>query len=304
MFQKIKTAHTVKKTALARIALLGLGAIWGSTFVVVSSTSEFFQPAFLIALRFSISFVFLAVLFFPRFKLIQKEYVVAAVLAGITSFFGYYTQAYAMTTLGGKPGRTAFLVATYCVIVPFASWLINKKRPDKYNIIAAFMCIAGVALISLPDLLAEGNSSVSLADFFALASSFIFVANIIIVERMISKLDTVLFTILHFFVVSVLAVAFTALFEDNSHTLWSGQSLFTLFYLAIPCTALALLLQSFGQKYTPASTAALFFSLESVFGIAFSVLAGVELLSTNLLIGGMLIVLSIVISESKLQFLK
>lgn len=304
MFQKIKAAHTVKKTALARIALLGLGAIWGSTFVVVSSTSEFFQPAFLIALRFSISFVFLAVLFFPRFKLIQKEYVVAAVLAGITSFFGYYTQAYAMTTLGGKPGRTAFLVATYCVIVPFASWLINKKRPDKYNIIAAFMCIAGVALISLPDLLAEGNSSVSLADFFALASSFIFVANIIIVERMISKLDTVLFTILHFFVVSALAVAFTALFEDNSHTLWSGQSLFTLFYLAIPCTALALLLQSFGQKYTPASTAALFFSLESVFGIAFSVLAGVELLSTNLLIGGMLIVLSIVISESKLQFLK
>lgn len=297
--KRIMSKH-LSHTMTARLALLVLGLIWGSTFVVVSSTAEFFKPGCLIAMRFSIGFVLLSLIFIGHFKKFNKAYILASILSGVTTFFGYYTQAYAMTELGGKPGRVAFLVATYCVVVPFASWLFNHKKPDIFNIIAAVMCIIGVGLISLPDLLAQ-RLSVSIADFFALLSSLIFVFNIIIVERMAPQLDTPLFTICHFFVAAILAICFTVCFEDNSRTVWSARSIFTLLYLAVPCTALAMLLQTFGQKYTSASTAALFFSLESVFGITFSVLFGFEKLTANLVIGGLLIVLSIIVTETKLK---
>lgn len=304
MVQNMQRKEFTKQEIAARIALLALGVIWGSTFVSVSSTAEFFQPAFLIAMRFSISFLLLSIIFFPRFKLLNKKYLFASLAAGITTFFGYYLQAFAMTTLGGKPGRSAFLISTYCVVVPFVSWLINKKRPTRYNIIAAVMCVGGVALISLPDLIADAASPVCLADFVTLCSSLVFVVNIVAIERMAPELDTVLFTILHFLVSALCAIIFTFVVEHNAVPVWTKQSIATVLYLAIPCTSIAVLLQTYGQKYTPASTASLFFSLESVFGMTFSVLLGFETLTANLLFGGLLIVLAIIVTETKLSFLK
>lgn len=299
------TYKTYSKNELtARLALLALGVIWGSTFVGVSSTAEFFKPAFLIFLRFSLGFLFLSLVFLPRLKNFSKKYIVAGVLTGLTTFFGYYTQTFAMTVLGGKPGRAAFLIATYCVIVPFASWFVNKNRPNKYNIIAAFMCITGIALISLPDLLSGKDKLVSFADLVTIISAFIFVGNIIVIEKLAPELDSILFTVAHFFVVAVFAFLFTFFFEDNSCTVWSKQSIVTALYLAIPCTGIALLLQTYGQKYTSASTASLFFSLESVFGMAFSVMLGCESLTLNLLFGGFLIVAAIIVTETKLNFIK
>lgn len=296
---QLPTPTSDTKKIASRLSLLLLGVLWGSTFVVVSSTKDFFQPAFLIALRFSIGFIFLLLFFFRRCMLCNAQYVIAGSLVGLTTFFGYYTQAYAMTVLDGAPGRVAFLVATYCVTVPFMSWLINKKRPSIFNIVAAFMCIVGIGFISLPDLLAKNSSNV-FTDLFALLSSFIFVFHIVLVERIAIRLDTVLFTMSQFFVVAVCAFCFSFIFENNSMTVWSNTSVFTLLYLAIPCTAIALVLQTFGQKYTPASTASLFFALESVFGMGFSVLFGKEKITIPLVCGGFLIVASIIVSEIKL----
>ena len=304
MSQNSQQKKFSKQEITARFALLALGFIWGSAFVGVSSTAEFFQPAFLISMRFSISFVLLSLVFFTRFKRLDKKYLFASLAAGVTTFFGYYLQAFAMTSLGGKPGRTAFLISTYCVVVPFFSWLVNKKRPDRYNLIAAVMCVSGIALISLPDLISDAASPVCLADLVTLCSSLVFVLNIVAIERMAPKLDTILFTIAHFFVVAICAILFTALFENNSATVWSTQSISTVLYLAIPCTTVAMLLQTYGQKYTPASTASLFFSLESFFGRALSVLLGFEALTINVFLGGCLIVFAIVVTETKLAFCK
>ena len=57
--------------------------------------------------------------------------------------------AYTLQTFGLEyttPGKNAFLTATYCVIVPFMWWFFTKKRPDRYNIAAALVCICGMAL--------------------------------------------------------------------------------------------------------------------------------------------------------------
>ena len=70
-----------------------------------------------------------------------------------------------------------------------------------------------------------------------------------------------------------------------------------LFYLGILGSFLANFLQAIAQKHTPATTTSLIVSSESVFTSVFSVLFGYDVLTQNLLIGGMLILASIAIAQ-------
>ncbi|WP_425304527.1 EamA family transporter [Treponema phagedenis] len=58
------------------------------------------------------------------------------------------------------------------------------------------------------------------------------------------------------------------------------------------------------KKNTPATTASLIYSLESLFALIISIIFTSEKPTVALFIGGTLIVLAIIISETKLSFLK
>ena len=84
----------------------------------------------------------------------------------------------------------------------------------------------------------------------------------------------------------------------------SSSAWWSVAYLSIFATAVALCCQMFGiQKTTPA-VASLILSLEAVFGVMFSVLAGAEAITLQLIIGFMLIFLAIMVSETKLEFIR
>ena len=68
-------------------------------------------------------------------------------LFGVFLFIAYTTQTFGLT--GTTPSKNAFLTATYCVLVPFLAWRVFHRRPDQYNLLAAFLCITGVGLVSL-----------------------------------------------------------------------------------------------------------------------------------------------------------
>ena len=70
-------------------------------------------------------------------------------------------------------------------------------------------------------------------------------------------------------------------------------------YLGLLSTMFAYLLQNIGQKYTKPATAALLLSLESVFGMLFSVIFLHEVLTAKMIVGCVIIFVSIVFSELK-----
>ncbi len=296
--------NSQKIKVLSRLALFVATLFWGSTFVAISSTSDFFQPNFLLALRFLPACLILYLIFFKRFKKLDADYIKSGAILGLIMFAGYSLQSVAITTAGGPPGRSSFLVASYCVIVPFMNSAILKKDPDKYNVFAAFLCLSGILAISLPDLLREQNTRINWGDALSLMSSVVFALYIVALPRFLRNKDAVLITASQFFFAGLYALIFSLLFEDNSHTVWNSQSIFTLVYLTVLCTALCVLLQSIGQKHTPPTTAALIFSLESVFSIIFSIILTDEKFTILLAIGCSCIFLAIVISETKLSFLK
>ena len=75
-------------------------------------------------------------------------------------------------------------------------------------------------------------------------------------------------------------------------------------FLTLGCTCVGLFMQNIGLAHVPSSTGSLLLSLESPFGVLFSVLLGGEQLTARLVAGFALIFCSIVLSETHFGFLR
>lgn len=283
--------HTASK-----LALFGASVIWGSSFLVVKSSMDSMQPHTLLAIRFTIASLLLSLIFHKKLKQLNKDYFVKGGIIGIFLFMAYSIQTIGI--VGTTPGKNAFLTAVYCVIVPYMYWIVKKKKPDKYNIIAAILCLTGIGLVSI-----NSEFKIQYGDAFSLISGFFYAAHMVSISKLAKDRDPVLLTIVQFGYTAIISWVVTLLFEDLPKTL-SPNAIGELLYLAVFATALALLLQNIGQKHTKPAPAAIILSLEAVFGVIFSVIFFKEEISLKLFIGFLLIFIAILTSETKWSFLR
>lgn len=285
-------------TLLAKLALFTAALIWGSSFFVVKNTVDIFPPNMLLAIRFTLACILLGVIYRRKLCLINKDYLISGAIIGLFLFLAYCSQTIGIT--GTTSGKNAFLTAIYCVIVPFLYWIVNHTRPDRYNFIAAFLCFTGIGFVSLTQ-----NLTIGTGDLLTLLGGFLFAVHMVAVAKLTQGRDAILLTILQFGFAAIFSWVVTLIFETAPKISdISAGSIFSMLYLVIFASAAALLLQNVGQKYTPPSSASLILSLESVFGVLFSVIFLGDKLTVRLVIGFILIFISIIVSETKLSFLK
>ena len=301
---KLIVMNTNLVKILSRLALLVTAIVWGSSLVVVSLIKEAFAPNMVLAIRFTVASILLALIFAPRFRRYNLSYLINGTIIGIFLFIAYSSQTIGVTIAGGAPGRSGFISASYCVIVPFLAWIFMKERPDVYNISAAILCISGLFFVFYKDLIGTANVAISSGDFYALLSGLLFAAHIVSVAKFGKGKDPILITITQFATAALISIFVTFIFEDNSKIILNKGSILGIGYLAIMCTALALLFQTIGQSYTPSSTAAIILGLESIFSIIFAVIWAGEELTIFSLVGFFFIFVAILVSETKLSFLR
>lgn len=280
----------------ARLALLCAALIWGSSFLIMKNATEVFPTFTLLGLRFTVGCAALALLFMKRLKGLRLPTAGHGAVLGMLLF-----GAYSVQTLGliqTTPGKNAFLTAVYCVLVPFVTWIAFRQRPDKWNWLAAVFCLGGVGLVSL-----DGSLSLGAGDALTLAGGVLYALHMVAVARFSRQDDPVVLTLLQFGAAAVCAWG-VALVRETFPAQVSGSAWGELIYLALFATAGALLLQNVGQKDTPPAAAAILLSLESVFGVMFSVIFYHEQVTLRLGLGFLLIFLAVVVSETKLSFLK
>lgn len=284
------------KNLLAKLALFAATVIWGFAFIVVKNTVDIFPPLILMALRFSIAFFVLAVIYIKKLKFIDKKCLVSGIIIGTALFFAYAAQTFGATDT--TPGKSAFLTSVYCVMVPFLFWAVKKENPGIYSFIAAFMCILGTALVAV-----KGDFKMGWGDVTTLVCSFFFACHIVAISVFGADKDPVLITILQFGTAAMLSwitgLPMGEIPLCAPLSAWSG-----IVFLGIFPTMIGFLLQTVGQKYTSPSAAALILSLEAVFGVIFSLIFGFDALNTRLLCGFCLIFGAVIVSETKLSFLK
>ena len=137
-------AGIITMTALSSVNLL----IAGSNVTVERAVDTIFTSAPVMALlgdltlsaRKLIVALVLAVVFIRRWKVLDKQYLIGGTVMGFCLFLAYTFQTFGLEQT--TSGKNAFFTAVYCVIVPFLYWFIAKRRPDRFNLIAAFLQIS------------------------------------------------------------------------------------------------------------------------------------------------------------------
>ncbi len=279
----------------AKAALFIAAIIWGGSFLIVKNSMDMIQPHMLLAIRFTIGCILLSIIFHKRLKTLNKDYFIKGGIIGACLFIAYSLQTIGI--IDTTPGKNAFLTAIYCVLVPFFFWIVDKKRPDRYHILAAGITLFGIGLVSM-----NGDFSIGIGDSLTLVSGVVFAAHMVAVATFSKDKDPILLTILQFGYAAVFSWIVGLLFEDFPSN-WNMPMLSSLIYLSVFATAVALLLQNVGQKYTNPAPAAIILSLESVFGVMFSIIFYGEILTLRLFCGFFLIFIAVIISETKLSFL-
>ena len=274
--------------------------IWGSSFVVMKNSVDVLPTFWLLAIRFTFAALVLAVVFIKRWKVLDRQYLIGGTVMGFCLFVAYAFQTFGLEQT--TSGKNAFFTAVYCVIVPFLYWAIAGRRPDKFNILAAFLCIAGIALVSVTG---SNASAFNMGDVLTLIGGFFFAAHIVAVAKYSEGRDIFILTTLQFAsfaLFSWIGVLITR--PALTPGVFDQSLIFSLAYLVIFASCGALLFQNIGQKYTAPSTAAVLLSLEAPFGVFFSILFANERPTPLMFVGFALIFLAVVCSETKFSFLR
>lgn len=282
---------------LAKPMLVCAPVIWGSTFFMIKDALDDVDALFMLAFRFTLAAALLAAVFWRRWKDMDRAYVWQGAVLGLLMGAAYILQIFGL--MGTTPGKNAFFTAVYCVIVPFLYWAVDRKRPSRWNVLAALLSVTGIGLVSW-----DGGLSLALGDVLTLAAGFFLACHIIAVAKFSEGRDIFLLTTLQFAMIALMCWVGTAFTRGVPVDGLPGSAWGVMLYLAIGSTAVALLFQNVGQKYTDPASAALLLSLEAPFGVLFSVLFGAERPTPLIYLGFCVIFLAMVCSETQFRFLR
>lgn len=284
------------------LALLVVAVLWGSSLVVVKDTTNALRPNFLLACRFSIASLVLLPFGFQNLRRCTKKDWRSGLIIGVLLFSAYSVQTLGVTM--APAGRSGFLSATYCVMVPFLSWAITSRMPQKNQVLAAVLCFIGVSFVAMGGDFSSLTAELSVGDGLALLSGLLFASHIVAVGHWGKGIDPLVVTLLQFIVAGVCAWAVSFLGESWRSQSFQLSAMAGVLYLALFCTAAALFLQNWGQKGVSPASAGILLGLESVFSVIFSFIFHGEQITPWAMMGFSLIFLAIMLAEVKLSWKK
>ena len=289
-------------TFAAASGLILVTIIWGAAFAVVKNSLDYIPPVYMMAFRFTIASVIMALVFIKKLLRITKDELIHGAGIGVFLFLAYLFQ-----TIGCNyttAGKNAFLTTVYVILVPFLNWVLIKRRPDVFSIIAAFLSITGIGLLSLEGI--GGDLSMNKGDILTLICGFCYALQIIFIAQWSQNDDPVLLAILQIFVAAVLSWITAPFIDDNMnwYVLTNRNVILSILYLGLLSTMVAFALQTICQKYLAPSLAALLMSFEAVFGALSGVIFLGEIIPPRGIIGCALMFIAVVLSETKLSFFR
>ncbi len=283
-------AKTKSNQALASLALVLVAVIWGSGFIATDLViAAFWTTNQIMATRFSVAAVVMLLILRDKLKASTKREVFGGMIAGVLLYVGFFlqTQGQGLTTVS----NTAFFTATNVVMVPFLSWPVMKRKPQLKTVLLTLLSLAGVAVLSYSD----GGFSLNIGDILVLLCALAFALHITFLEKAGRGTDA---SIINFFQIATAAVISVIVFLLDPQALSDfsfNQGILPVIYLALFSTCLCYFLQTKAQQYLTAAVTGVILSLEGFFGSSFSVLLGLEDLTSSLVIGGALVILATVL---------
>ena len=279
----------MKQQTKANFALLMVAMVWGASFVISKDTLNHLQTFNFLAIRFILSGVLCSILFYKNMKTLTKQTFFHGVIIGTVLFMAFALWAYGLNfTTASKSG---FIIGFAVVIVPVLSAIMLKKKPSRAAVLGVIIAMVGLAMLSL-----DGHTALQKGDLYTLAAAFMFALHIITIDQFTLTADSFALAIVQISVVGVFSLILTLIWETPvipiDVQVWTNLGL-----LIILSTAFAYIVLNHMQKFTSPTHTALIFTTEPVFAGLFAFLLIGETLPLQGIIGCILILSGMVISE-------
>ncbi|MEG0856703.1 MAG: DMT family transporter [Terrisporobacter sp.] len=286
------------KKYLGEIGLCIVAIIWGSGFVGAKLALDGgLTPVQTLTIRYLMGSVILGVIFFRKIKAnINMQSFKAGAILGVFSFIGFATQTIGLDYTTAS--KNAFITAINVVIVPFIGFILYRRKLDKMGVGSSILALVGIAVLSL-----EPDLSVNFGDFLTFLCAFGFALHIFFTGEFSEKYNPYVLTVSQFAMAFVLSLCLQIV-TGQGHIDATPMGYAGVFYLGLFSTAIGFLLQTKCQSMVDQTRTAIILSTEAVFGATLSILILGEILTARMVIGCIIIFVSIIISETKLSFLK
>ena len=242
----------------------------------------------LLAARFLMAFVLLAVVFFKRLRHIKRHTLVRGAIMGGLFFLMLSTE---LTGLKSTPSSTVSLLEnTAIILVPMAEAVLRHKLPKAATAVSALVAIGGVALLT------GQSGGFTPGMVLAVMAAVLYAAAIITTDRFSHEDDPLTLGIVQVGTLGLLALVSSFVFEAP-HLPQSGTQWLMIAGLAVICTGFGFTLQPVAQSHTTAQRAGLFCALSP----ACATLLGAAVLREHISVMGMcgiaLILLSLLVPQ-------
>ncbi len=278
------------------MTLLGAVAlIWGTGFIATQIAIDGgYDSSFIMMGRFVTAAVMMGIIFHKELKGIGRNDLIAGGVVGVFLFLGFTLQTYGLVHT--TPSSSAFITATKVMMVPLLGWFFLRDRPSIRTMIASISCLVGITVLSMN--IDQGFTLFGYGELLTFLCAVSFAVHTFSLGYFVQRVQVKRLIFLQLAVAAALSTGLFMVQTGGDLTFVKpDKGLFAVLYLGVLATGVAYILQTVGQKYVVASKAALVIATESLFASILSVLLGFEPVSLQLLIGGLLIMCSILITE-------
>lgn len=277
------------------LLLLITAILWGSTFIITNTLTQIIPPMFYMGIRYLIAFIgFLP--FISRLKNFSKKEIKITLIASLLVWISFATQTFGIQlTTATKSG---FITGLNVIMVPIFASLLFKQKISWKIWISTLFALVGVSILSFGDF-----GEISFGDILILICDVFYALYIIYLEYNLKKVDTVGFSIIlvfnlsvFSFILSIFTDDYNYIFTTGSEMIFTLQNLLIMLYMGIVASSIATLTQSFGQTVVSSTRAAIIFALEPIFAAFFAIIIGSEYLTIPVILGGILIMIGVYFS--------
>ncbi len=291
------------KRIIAFIVLIGVVVLWGMAPVaskaIFDADPPAYSPGMLIALRGLFSIVAMAIIINKGFKKINKSYWIC-IPAGLI-----LAAAYIFQFVGLKytvPSKNTFLENISCITIPIFMFIFVREKPTWYSIVSALICVVGSLFLvgNGFDFLHFFRSGNILGDGLSAIGGLFFGLDIAFTKVFCKDKDPLIYVFLQLCVLTIVSFIYTFAFEGavfhEMHFSIDWLPVLEVVFLGVICTAVCWVARAWAMKSIDAVTVSVLVPLSAVVASVLSIAFKMEEFTWNLLIGGLIILLSIAVS--------
>ncbi|SMF59673.1 MULTISPECIES: DMT family transporter [unclassified Pseudomonas] len=277
----------------AELMLVFITMLWGGTFLLVHNVMTVSGPMFFVGLRFAAAALFVGAISARALSGLTFTELKAGVLIGVSIMLGYGLQTMGLQTISSS--QSAFITALYVPFVPLLQWLVLGRRPGLMPSVGICLAFLGLMLLAGPE---GGSLHFSEGEMVTLVSAIAIAGEIILISRYAGQVDVRRVTVVQLATASLLSFLMIVPTQERL-----PDFSWLLVMSAVGLGAMSAVIQlamNWAQKSVSPTRATLIYAGEPVWAGIVGRIAG-ERLPGVALIGGLLIVIAVVVSELKVR---